>query len=312
MANDELGGLNLHHLRYFRAVARDGNLTRAGRQLRVAPSALSAQIRQLEDHLGHALFAREGRGLVLTEAGALALAHADAIFARGVELVTTLGRGRRPDETLRIGAVATLSRNFQASLLGPLVAREGVQLSLTSGSLDELVARLGARDLDVVLSNRAVSGSPFRCRRLARQPVSVVSSRARRRFRFPEDLASQPMILPGPASDVRTGFEACLERLGVRVRVVAEVDDMATMRLLARDGAALALVPSVVVRDELRQGVVHELCVVPELFESFHAITVERTFPHPLVETLLGVDERALLAGVEAPRAPVTRRPPRR
>jgi LysR family transcriptional activator of nhaA len=87
---------------------------------------------------------------------------------------------------------------------------------------------------------------------------------------------------------------------------------MATMRLLARDGAALALVPSVVVRDELRQGVVHELCVVPELFESFHAITVERTFPHPLVETLLGVDERALLAGADTPRAPRARRPTRR
>ena len=61
--------LNYHHLHYFRAVAHEGNLTRAARQLNVAPSALSTQIRQLEVQLGQPLFTRQGKSLALTVSG---------------------------------------------------------------------------------------------------------------------------------------------------------------------------------------------------------------------------------------------------
>ena len=116
------------------------------------------------------------------------------------------------------------------------------------------------------------------------------------------------MILPGTASELRTEFDALVERLGVRVRVLAEVDDMATMRLFARDSDALVLVPSVVVRDELREGRVHELCTVPELAETFYAITVDRRFQHPLVRELVLRDEAQLLGGdEERARAPSSR-----
>ena len=82
--------LNYHHLRYFRAVAHDGNLTRTAERLNLSQSALSVQIRQLEERLGHALFERRGRQLHLTEAGRIALDHADAIFSAGEELIATL------------------------------------------------------------------------------------------------------------------------------------------------------------------------------------------------------------------------------
>ena len=65
--------LNLHHLRLFRAVATDGTLTGAARWLNLSQSALSTQIKTLEATLGHDLFERRGRGLVLTEAGRIAL-----------------------------------------------------------------------------------------------------------------------------------------------------------------------------------------------------------------------------------------------
>mgnify|MGYP002080140682 CR=1 FL=1 len=80
--------LNYHHLHYFWAVAKEGHLTRAAEHLHVSQSALSAQIRQLEEQLGQALFERRGRTLVLTEPGRLALAYADTIFASGAELVS--------------------------------------------------------------------------------------------------------------------------------------------------------------------------------------------------------------------------------
>ena len=62
-----MNALNFNHLRYFWAVAHEGNLTRTAKRLNVTQSAVSVQIRKLEERLGHALFEREGRGLKLTE-----------------------------------------------------------------------------------------------------------------------------------------------------------------------------------------------------------------------------------------------------
>jgi LysR family transcriptional activator of nhaA len=290
--------LNFHHLRYFWAVAKEGNLTRTASRLRVSQSALSSQIQQLEEQLGSPLFRREGRRLVLTEAGGIALAYAEEIFLAGSQLVATLEQGRRREQTLRIGAVATLSRNFQESFVKPLLTRPEVRLCLESGVLADLILRLENHDLDLVLANRLPGRAPggrLRCRRVARQPVSLIGVRPPRGFRFPRSIEGAQMILPGRESDIRSGFEAMCEQLGVRFRILAEVDDMAMMRLLARDTQALALVPSVVVRDELRDGTLHEQCLVPGLFETFYAITAERHFQHPLLETALTQEERDLL-----------------
>ena len=291
--------LNFHHLHYFWAVAKDGNLTRTAARLRVSQSALSAQIRQLEDQLGEALFRREARRLALTEAGRVVLGYAEDIFAAGGELVAAVKSGRRREEVLRLGAVATLSRNFQESFLKPLLNEPNVKLRLVSGGTSDLLARLANHELDLVLANRPARQEPgrgWRSRRVAKQGVSIVGRRRGRAFRFPADLGAAPMILPGPDSEIRTEFDALCEQLGVKVAVLAEVDDMATMRLLARDTEAVALVPSVVVRDELRSGVLSELCVVPGLMEKFYAITVDRRFEHPLIKSLVARDEAEILA----------------
>ena len=295
--------INFHHLHYFWAVANDGNLTRTATQLRVSQSALSAQIRQLEEQLGVPLFVRQARRLVLTEAGRIVLRYADDIFGIGAELVATLQAGRRREELLRVGAVGTLSRNFQESFVRPLLDEPDVKLRLVAGAVDDLLARLAGHDLDLVLANRPPRREPgraWRCRCVARQAVSLVGRARAKAFRFPDDLRAARMILPGSDSEIRSEFDSLCEQLGVNVVVLAEVDDMATMRLLARDADAIALVPSVVVRDELRSGILREHCVVPGLLESFYAITVDRRFQHPLIKSLLARDEADILAMTRA------------
>src|SRR5690348_7789147 len=68
--------VGLHHLRYFVAVAEEGNVSRAAGRLRIAQPSLSAQIKYLERHVGTPLFLRHSRGVELTRAGALFLADA--------------------------------------------------------------------------------------------------------------------------------------------------------------------------------------------------------------------------------------------
>ena len=276
-------------------------MTRAAGQLNVSQSALSAQIKQLEGQFGQALFTRQGRALELTEAGRVALAYADTIFAAGNELMATLRDGQRLErQVLRVGAVATLSRNFQENFVRPLLQRADVELVLQSGSMTELLARLSVHTVDVVLSNSPVQADanhPWRCRRIARQPVSLVGRprAAGQAFRYPQELAEVPLLLPGRDNEIRAGFDLMCEQAGLRCRVLAEVDDMAMMRLLARDTDAVALLPAVVVRDELLGGVLQEYAVVPHLFESFYAITVQRHFEPPLLKALLKRNEADVL-----------------
>jgi len=293
--------LNYHHLHYFWAVAKEGNLTRAASRLHVSQSALSTQIRQLEEQLGEVLFDRQGRTMQLTEAGRLALGYAESIFASGAELMALLREGRRAQrQVLRIGAVATLSRNFQENFLAPLLQRDDVELVLQSGGLADLLARLRVHTLDLVLSNRRVHGSAdeaLACRRIARQPVSLVGRPrpASKAFRFPEELAEVPLLLPGRDSDIRGAFDLMCEQSGIRYRLRAEVDDMALLRLLARDAGAVALVPSVVVQVEIRNGTLVEYAAVPNLYESFYAVTVPRRFAPPLLKELVRRPEAEVL-----------------
>lgn len=284
--------LNFHHLRYFHAIAQAGGLTRAAERLNVSPSALSIQLRDLEAQLGHALFERRGRSLVLTEAGRIALDRAEAIFAAGEDLVATLkGRGAAR-EALRVGALATLSRNFQLRFVEPVLGREDVEIVLRSGALRDLLDGLEAHGLDVVLSTLAPSRdavAPWVVHPLASQPVSLIAHRDRAATRRPLRawLADEPILLPGPDSSVRADLDALFQRLGIRPKIAAEVDDMAMLRLLARQDAGLVAVPPIVVRDELDSGLMVEVQALEGVVERFYAITVDRRFPNPLVQTLL-------------------------
>jgi LysR family transcriptional activator of nhaA len=285
--------LNFRHLFYFWTVAKKGHLTRAATDLHVSQSALSAQIRQLEIYLGRPLFERTGRTLQLTEFGAVVLDYADSIFGLGQELMATVrgGWGRRMPH-LRVGVVATLSRNFTENLLRPMIARSQIRLTLLSGGLAELLERLAVHEIDVVLSNKPISAEinrPWRCMPIARQSVCLIGPprRGRHRFKLPADGSGQRFVLPGPSSDIRTQFDMWCEKIQMHIEIAAEVDDMAMLRLLARDSGAISVLPEVVVQDELRDGRLQRYCVIPEVFENFYAITAFRHSPSVLVQQLL-------------------------
>lgn len=295
-----LGRLNFHHLHYFWRVAKLEHLSRAAQELHVAQSALSAQIRQLEEHLGTPLFEREGRRLKLTDTGHLVLTYAESIFDLGSELIERL-KGQSAGVTrLRVGSVATLSRNYQENWLRPLLADPTISLTLESGLLDGLVDRLLHHQLDVVLANEAVPTEPERplhCTLLGNQSMSLVGVSELWRGRtltIPADLHGIEMALPGPRHAVRAQFDAFCTSRAVSPQVRAEVDDMAMLRLLARDSGWLTLVPEVVVQDELQSGRLVRVAILPQLEEHFFAISVPNRYRPSVLNRLLSesrVDE---------------------
>jgi LysR family transcriptional regulator, transcriptional activator of nhaA len=286
--------LNLHHLRLFRAIASDGTLTGAARGLHLSQSALSTQLRALEASLGQDLFERRSRGLILTEAGRIALDHAEAIFRTVDDLTATLRETGRTRRALRVGALATLSRNFQMQFLGPLIGRPDVEVVLRSGSQDELLRGLAGLALDVVLTNLAPTrdaASAWLVHRIDEQPIGLIGTPARlgpTHGSLRELLATQPLIVPTRETSLRAAFDGLVARLRVVPSLAAEVDDMAMIRLLARADAGLAVIPPIVVRDELQTGTLVEAARLDGITETFFAITQERRFPNALLTEVLG------------------------
>jgi LysR family transcriptional activator of nhaA len=293
--------LNFHHLFYFWRVAKVGHLTRAAEGLHTAQSALSAQIRQLEDRLGEPLFLREGRQMVLTDAGQLVLSYAEDIFGLGQEMLGRL-QGRSQGVTrLRVGSVATLSRNYQENWILPLLTDPAIVLTLESGLLEGLLLRLVQHQLDVVLANESVPTDPERplhCRFLGSQAISLVGPATvwkAHSLRVPDDLDGVDIALPGPRHALRSQFDALCTAAGVVPRLRAEVDDMAMLRLIARDSGWLTILPRVVVQDELRSGSLVTVGQSAELQERFYAITTPHRHRSETLERLLsGTPENAV------------------
>ncbi len=284
--------LNYRHLYYFWRVASEGNLTRVAESIPVSQSALSSQIRALEEASNTKLFDRQGRGLTLTDAGRRVYVYANEIFTTGAELESLLQRGVEPGaQQIRIGMLTTLSRNFIDGLITPLFELPNVSVSLHSDSLDGLLDGLARHRLDVALTNADVRGSEtqiWQSQLLDRQPVSIVGPPAEAPSTdFPKGYEGKNWVLPTREHEIRRAFEGFCARWQYSPPIRAESNDMAMLRLLARDSGALAVLPTVVVRDEIRQKVLAEYMTLPRVFGDFYAITVRRTFVPPALEELL-------------------------
>ena len=146
--------------------------------------------------------------------------------------------------------------------------------------------------LGVVLTNMppvARWATPYAVHRLAEQHLALVGTAAlvgdeRDPARL---LAGRPLIVPTAASATRGALDALLSAMDVRPTFAAEVDDAAMMRLLAREGAGLAVIPPIVVRDELDAGLLVEAAVLGGVTETFYGVTVPRRFPSALLDELI-------------------------
>ena len=288
--------LNYHHLYYFWRVATLGNLTEAARQLHVSQSALSSQIRSLEGSMDTQLFERSGRRLILTDAGQQVLSYASDIFNRGEELEALVRRGITPDvQQLKIGVQSTMSRNFIEGFIAPLMQRTDVRFSLHARGLANLLNDLRNHQFDIILTNSNVAGEGrheiWQSQLLANQPVAIVGPIETQFDRpFPEGYEQQRWVLPAQHTELRAAFDGFCSRWQYEPHVLGEADDMAMLRLLARDTGALTVLPTVVVKDEIAQSTLKVHMTLPNVFENFFAITVNRQFMPPILTELLAIN----------------------
>ncbi len=294
--------LNYHHLFYFWVAAREGSITRAATELRLAQPTVSAQIRMLEDALGERLFHREGRRLVLTDVGQLARRYADEIFTLGREFRDAV-RGRPTGRPLRfaVGLANAVPKLVGYRLLKPALG-PGVHLVCVEDTRDRLFAELALHNLDLVLSDLPLDPSAqIRAFNhvLGECDVGIFASpRLAKRLRrgFPRSLDGAPFMLPREHGPLRRGLERWFETVEVRPAIVGEVDDSALIKVLGQGGVGLFAAPSVIHREICRQYDVVRVGRVPAVRERFYAISAERRLKHPAVIAITESARRELFS----------------
>ena len=286
--------LNYQHLKYFWAVARSETLTRAAENLGLAPQTLSTQIKNLEGSLGQNLFARSGRGLVLTDVGQSVLRYAEEIFAIGDELTDMLA-GRPVGRALQVvvGVADVLPKLVAHHLIEPAIQlEEPVRVVCRATGLASLLADLAMHRIDVVLSDAPIP-SPVRIRAfnhlLGECGVTFMASGpTARAYRdgFPGSLDGAPVLLPAEDTALRRQLDDWFTENGIRPRIVGEFEDSALLKAFGQAGAGLFPVPSVVESEVGRQYHASPIGRVDGVVERFYAISVERRVTHPAVAAI--------------------------
>jgi LysR family transcriptional activator of nhaA len=290
--------LNYHHLRYFWVVAREGGLRKAADKLHVSQPTISAQLQALEAVLGGKLFHRTGRNLTLTETGQHALVYAEEIFSTGQELLDSLKQ--RPTSRplrVRLGVADALPKLVTYRIIEPLFRLpRPVQVSCWETRVSDMLGELAAYRLDVVLADEpASSGSaPNMLNHFLGECGVTFCAEARLAARlrrgFPASLTGAPALLPMSNSGLRRSLEQWFHAVGVRPRLVGEIEDPALVNILCLHGLGFMPVPTLVAKEAVRRFGVRAIGRAEECRQQFYAIAAERKHAHP---ALLAITENA-------------------
>jgi LysR family transcriptional activator of nhaA len=288
------------HLYYFWVVAKEGGMARAAARLGMAVQTVSAQVRSLEQSLGHALFKPAGRGMTLTEAGVAAMALAEQIFQLGEQLPAAVreaatGQGLR----LAVGISDGLPKLVVRHLLQPALEDRRVRLLCHEDEFDRLLGDLALHRLDVVLSDRAAPPNPnlrLYSHALGEAPLAwfaPVAMAEQATQAFPACLAGMPVLLPTGHSAVRPRLDQWFERQGLRPQVAGEFEDSALLAAFGRSGMGAFPASRWSHEELLKDPGLRLLGDCPELLEHFYLISAERRIQHPLVQRLLPAPQGA-------------------
>ena len=243
-------------LRYFLVVGELENLTLAASRLRIAQSAVSRQIRLLEEELGTKLLERVGRGVKLTAAGQTLLERGRQLMEqiKQIELDVTT-QGNIPSGTLRIGANPSLGHTLFPRLADRYWSRHpNVTLHFVTdltGPIQEWVRR---GDLDLAIISFPDKDAEFISVPLASEGIFLISA-ANKDPKLGADctiasVSRLPLLLPGFPNRERVGYERLAAAKGYGLSCRMEADSLSVLKTLAKKGFGHLLLPHVAIADD--------------------------------------------------------------
>lgn len=257
---------SLRQLQIFRAVAREMSYTRAAETLNLTQPAVFTQVRQLEDQLGSPLIERIGRRLYLTEAGEVVLGSAREVLGELERMEMRLAELRGMAQgRLKVAVVSTAKYDIPRRL-GEFCRRHpGLDVTLTVGNREELLARFAANEDDLYILGRLPERVEAEHRAFADNPLVVIAPAghrlAGRRGIAPAELAAEPFVMREKGSGTRMAAERFFAERGLAPRVRMELGANEAIKQAVMAGLGLSVLSRGSALLELQQGVLTELDV---------------------------------------------------
>jgi LysR family transcriptional regulator, nitrogen assimilation regulatory protein len=306
--------MDLKQLEYFRHVAELGSFTRAAAFLSVVQPALSRQVRQLEVELGQNLFDRNGRGVVLTNAGTRLLEHTRGILMQ-------VGRARQELEDQKNADsghfVLGLPPSLGRSVTVPLVMAFGRQLPNASlATVEGLSAymlewlNIGRVDCALVYNapeSPAVELQPLLDDQLFLvAPRNAKAARKARKSILLAELAEYPLIIPSRPHSIRMSVENALASVGRKIRVAHEIECIPAIIDLVRQGHGFGVLPLNAVKSTPWAAEVHIKPVRNPTLTTSLAVAVSAHRPKsPLMRKALDVIRNIVRQEIHSAEIPV-------
>ena len=250
--------MELHQLRYFCAVARSGNFTRAAEAEHIAQPSLSQQILKLEDELGARLFNRFPRSARLTQFGAAFLPRAEAILRQTGEAKTQIQEMAGADKgQVVIGAIPTIAPYFLPATLASFTKQHaGVTVNVVEDMTSVLLEKLHEGRIDLALLVLPVPGEGLACEELIREPMFAVlpdNHRLAKRKKIDlRQISADSFLLLKEGHCFRENTVSACRRSRMQPHVVFESGQFSTILAMVAAGMGVSLVPRMAV--EKRAG----------------------------------------------------------
>jgi len=252
--------MDLRQLRYFIQVAKSGSLTSAAKKLHVAQPALSRQMRLLEQELRTKLFERYGRGMTLTEAGLRVEERANSILRAAESMrAEILSLGKDLTGRVTVGMPFSLAEEVTPALAGRIADQFArLQLSVISAPTEDLISQLQDGSIDCAVLFGPTGPQGFFTDLVHETPWALVRAGNQGWIDepgiAPNVLAEHPLILPGPRHSLRATIDHLAKIHGFTISVRFEVETLTLMKRLAIEGVGWAVLPIVMIRDEISGG----------------------------------------------------------
>ncbi|SFJ64357.1 LysR substrate-binding domain-containing protein [Bradyrhizobium sp. cf659] len=252
--------MDFRQLRTFSCVAELGSLSKASDTLRVAQPALSRQIKLLEHELRVDLFTRNGRGMVLTDAGRLLLARTSGIVRQIDQIRDDIQSAKGPPSgQVVLGLVPTVSCVLSARFARRCVETfPGISLRIVESYSGHLVEWLHRGEMDLAILYGRSADLHLNVQSLGRDNIVAVGPRgcglARKKSVDVGWLLRQRLVLPSHSHGLRALIEHAAAQRKIKLNVQLEADSFRVLTSLVEEGLGFALLPPSSVHGEVADG----------------------------------------------------------
>ena len=253
--------MELWQLRTFCEIAETLNFTKASEKLNLTQSAVSHQIKALEEELGVSLFIRAKRGVLLTEAGKHALKHAKRILDEAEDMRQDLaGKERSVAGRVRVAAATQALVYLFAPLFENFMdAHEAVDLVFrTTPTTEQTVSDIVNGVADVGFASLAVYSPTLQVAELFDDELLLVVGRKHKFAKLSEvsqeELREERWILFERGASIRKATDAFFRSVKIEPELALESNDTYFVKWMIERGLGISLMPSWTVKEELRSG----------------------------------------------------------